>query len=71
MATLYPQRQEEIAAQTFGSPAIFTDAPCSVCFGAKMSDADGKGFRACEHCRNERGKPTGLEPAEENNVEES
>jgi len=58
-ATLYP---EQFNAETFGVPIQFTDEPCAVCFGAKMADADGKGFRACEHCRNERGKSTGLEP---------
>ncbi len=60
MATLYPAKQEEIDREQFGEPIQFLDEPCGVCFGAKMADADGKGFRACEHCKNERGKSTGL-----------
>lgn len=59
---LYPEKQTEIDRQIYGEPRRFSDAPCSICFGAKMADADGKGYRKCEHCRNERGKPTGLEP---------
>lgn len=62
LATLYPEKQSAIDLQTFGLPRRFTDEPCLVCFGAKMSDFDGKGFRACERCKNERGKSTGLEP---------
>jgi len=58
-ATLYPEQFER---ERFGKPIQFTDEPCSVCFGAKMADADGKGFRACEHCKNERGKSIGFEP---------
>lgn len=61
-ARLYP---EEFDREQFGAPVKFSDEPCSVCFGAKMADADGKGFRACEHCRNERGKATGWEPEKE------
>lgn len=59
---LYPEKQTEIDRQIYGEPRRFSDAPCSICFGAKMADADGKGYRKCEHCRNERGKSTGLEP---------
>jgi hypothetical protein len=62
MATLYPAKQEEIDREQFGAPRQFTDQPCRVCFGAKMADAGGKGFRQCEHCKNERGKSTGFEP---------
>ncbi len=62
MARLYPDKQSEIDLQAFGEPRIFTDNPCSVCLGAKMADTDGAGYRKCEHCRNERGKATGLEP---------
>ena len=69
MATLYPAKQEEIEREQFGEPVQFTDQPCRVCFGAKMADADGKGFRACGHCRNERGKSTGLEPEGETSDE--
>lgn len=61
-ATLYPQKQAEIDGQAFGAPVPFTDEPCRVCFGARMADRDGKGFRKCGHCRNERGKATGFEP---------
>jgi hypothetical protein len=63
-AALYPEQQKEIELKQFGEPTAFTDLPCSVCFGAKMADADGKGYRPCEHCRNERGKPTGYKPEE-------
>lgn len=62
LATLYPERAEVATAKQFGEPIKFSDEPCAVCFGAKMSDRDGKGFRACEHCKNERGKSTGKEP---------
>jgi hypothetical protein len=71
MATLYPAKQEEIDREQFGDPIKFTDEPCRVCFGAKMSDTDGKGFRACEHCKNERGKSTGLEPEGETDEQKS
>lgn len=66
MAKLYP---EEAAREQFGAPIKFTDEPCTACFGAKMSDVDGKGFRACLHCKNERGKSTGFEPKGELNNE--
>jgi hypothetical protein len=62
LATLYPEQLKAKDLVTFGLPLRFTDEPCTVCFGAKMADVDGKGFRACEHCRNERGKSTGFEP---------
>lgn len=61
-ATLYPAQHEELLQAEFGAPVRFSAEPCAVCFGAKMADADGRGFRACEHCRNERGKATGFEP---------
>lgn len=61
-ATLYPAKQEELMREQFGAPVSFSDEPCRICFGAKMADADGKGFRKCEHCRDERGKSTGFEP---------
>lgn len=67
LATLYPQRAIEAEAQSFGAPIQFTDEPCRVCFGAKMSDRDGKGFAPCEHCKDERGKSTGKEPEGVNN----
>ncbi len=69
MQTLYPAKQEELDREQFGEPIRFSDEPCRVCFGAKMADAGGKGFRACEHCRNERGKSTGLEPKGETDDE--
>lgn len=62
LSTLYPERLAEIDAARLGAPVDFTDAPCAVCFGAKLADAGGKGFRKCEHCRDERGKATGYEP---------
>jgi len=65
-ATLYP---EQFAAESFGAPIKFLDEPCSVCFGSKMADTDGKGFRACRHCANERGKSTGKEPEGKTNDE--
>lgn len=62
LSTLYPERAAEAEREVYGEPVQFTDEPCRVCFGAKMSDADGKGFRKCVHCQNERGKSTGFEP---------
>lgn len=61
MNALYP---EQSAREQFGEPRRFTDEPCSICFGAKMADVDGKGYAACSHCKNERGKATGFEPSE-------
>jgi len=65
-ATLYP---EQFAAESFGEPIKFLDELCSVCFGSKMADTDGKGHRACRHCVNERGKSTGKEPEGKTNDE--
>ena len=62
MQTLYPKDAEAIALETFGEPFEFINEPCTVCFGAKMADVDGKGFRACVNCINERGQATGKEP---------
>ena len=62
MATLYPAKQKEVDLQTFGEPRPFSAKPCSICYGAKMADVDDKGFRACQHCKNEKGKSTGFEP---------
>ncbi len=59
---LFPKEAAVFAAQSYGEAIEFSDEPCSVCFGAKMADADGKGHRACLHCKNERGKSTGYEP---------
>ena len=61
-ATLYPAKQKEVDLQTFGEPRPFSAKPCSICYGAKMADVDDKGFRACQHCKNEKGKSTGFEP---------
>ena len=66
MKTLYPKDAEVLARETFGEPIEFVDEPCFICFGAKMADLDGKGFRACERCKDERGKSTGKEPQGEN-----
>jgi len=62
LAALYPERAIAAEKESFGEPIEFTDESCAVCFGAKLSDVDGKGFRACEHCKNERGKSTGKQP---------
>lgn len=62
LAALYPKKQEEIERETYGKPRQFTDEPCKSCYGAKMADTDGKGFRKCTHCRDEKGKATGFEP---------
>lgn len=62
LAALYPEKQKLLDIETFGAPRRFSVEPCTVCFGAKMADVDGKGFRACERCRDERGKSTGREP---------
>jgi hypothetical protein len=59
---LFPEQQAAIEREQYGAPVRFTDQPCRVCFGAKMADAGGKGFRKCAHCRDERGKSTGFEP---------
>ena len=59
---LYPQPQEEIDRETFGEKKQFSDEPCSICYGAKMADTDGKGYRKCLHCLDERRKATGWEP---------
>ena len=69
LATLYPAKQEELDRETYGEPRQFTDEPCRVCLGAKMADSDGKGYRKCEHCRDEKGKATGFEPKGENENE--
>ena len=61
---LFPADAEIVAAEKFGEPINFLDEPCNVCFGAKMADTDGNGYRACAHCRNERGLSTGREPVE-------
>lgn len=65
-AELFPEEQEKADLETYGEPVCFSDQPCSKCFGAKMCDADGKGFQKCDNCRDERGKSTGLEPEGEN-----
>lgn len=68
-AVLHPERLTEIEQVVYAEPIPFTDLNCSVCFGAGMADADGKGYRSCLHCKNERGTSTGLEPVEEGNDE--
>jgi hypothetical protein len=57
---LYPERLEK----DYGEAREFSDEPCKVCFGAKMANTDGKGYRRCKHCRNEKGQATGYEPME-------
>ena len=61
-AAMFPEDQKQTDLEIYGEPVRFSDEPCSVCFGAKMADADGKGYRKCEHCKNEKGKSTGFEP---------
>lgn len=61
-AALYPEKLAEVEKIRYGEPRQFSDEPCTVCFGAKMANPDGRGFRKCEHCRDEKGKATGLEP---------
>ncbi|MDQ3750435.1 MAG: hypothetical protein M3367_15680 [Acidobacteriota bacterium] len=67
LAALDPDKATEANKQIYGEPTIFTDEPCRICFGAKMADHEGKGFRACNHCKNERGTATGFEPEGEHN----
>ena len=65
MAMLYPRDALAAERETFGMPTDFTNEPCAVCFGAKMADTDGKGYRKCVRCKDERGKSTGFEPQRE------
>ena len=62
MAMLYPNDAKEADAKVYGQPINFKSEPCSICFGAKLADTDGKGYRKCVHCKNERGQATGFEP---------
>ncbi len=62
MAMLYPVEALAAERESFGEPTEFTNEPCSVCFGAKLADTDGKGYRKCSHCKDERGKSSGFEP---------
>ena len=64
-ALMFPEDQKQSDLETYGAPVQFSAEPCRACFGAKMADADGKGYRKCEHCRNERGAATGFEPKRE------
>ncbi len=66
MAMLYPNEAKAEEAKIYGQPIGFTNEPCSICFGAKMSDVDNKGYRKCVHCKDERGKSTGFEPKGDN-----
>ena len=59
---LYPAKAVAAEQAKFGAPRAFTGEPCTVCFGAKMADTDGNGFRKCVHCKDERGRSTGFEP---------
>lgn len=61
-AAMFPEDQKQSDLENYGAPVQFSAEPCSVCFGARMSDVDGKGYRKCQHCKDERGKSTGLEP---------
>lgn len=70
-AALYPEKLAEVEKIRYGEPRQFSDEPCKVCFGAKMADVGGKGFRKCEHCRDEKGKAIGLEPIGEKDNEQT
>lgn len=59
-AAMFPEDQKQSDLETYGAPVQFSAEPCSVCFGAKMSDVDGKGYRKCERCKDEQGKSTGF-----------
>ncbi len=61
-ALMFPEDQKQSDLETYGAPRLFSDEPCAICFGAKMADADGRGYRKCEHCVNERGRASGFEP---------
>ena len=63
-ALMFPEEQKQSDLETYGAPRSFSDEPCRVCFGAKMADADGQGYRKCGHCKDERGTATGKEPQE-------
>lgn len=63
-AKLYPERHDR---EQFGEPRRFSLDACTVCFGAKMADTGGRGYRPCGHCVNEKGKSTGYEPEPEKN----
>jgi hypothetical protein len=69
LAILHPEQSKKIDSAKFGEAIGFTDEPCSVCFGGKMADVDGKGYRPCEHCKNEKGRSVGYEPKEKNRDE--
>lgn len=64
LAALYPERLKETDLEAYGPPRQFSAEPCSVCYGAKMANPDGKGHRKCSHCQDEKGKPSGFEPLE-------
>jgi hypothetical protein len=62
LAALYPERLIEVDRDRYGEARKFLDEPCGVCFGSRMEIVPEKGARPCPNCKNERGKPTGLEP---------
>lgn len=62
LAKLYPEKAKAEEALAYGAPVRFTADLCTICFGSRMSDPDGKGYRKCAHCKDERGKSTGFEP---------
>jgi hypothetical protein len=62
LKTLYPERVAAEDEKQFGPKREFTDEPCTVCFGGKMKVVESKGAKPCDHCQNEKGKSTGLEP---------
>lgn len=64
-AALYPEREAAAEKELYGEPRRFSAEPCAACFGSKMEIVKGRGARICGRCRNERGKATGFEPADE------
>ncbi|MBS4029689.1 MAG: hypothetical protein KGZ58_13760 [Ignavibacteriales bacterium] len=64
-AHLNPDWSKEIEQTDYGEPIRFSNEPCSVCFGAKLANPDGKGHRKCPNCQDEKGISTGFEPVEQ------
>ena len=62
LATIYPAEQKQIEEKTYGAPIKFSELPCKICYGGRMTDCDGKGYAPCPHCKNEKGRSTGKEP---------
>jgi len=65
LAALYPEQTKELEREKYGEPLRFSNEPCSVCFGAKLANPDGKGHRKCPNCIDEKGNATGFEGLEQ------